>query len=65
MKRNPIDRRNDLPPVRFVGADFEERDGTPVKIDIDLLGMHKEATRTHPAGPIAALAPGEHTFQVW
>ena len=55
----------DLPPVRFVGADFEERDGTPVKIDVDLVGSTKTRTRTHAAGPIALLTPGEQTIQIW
>ena len=29
----------DLPPVRFVGADFEEPDGSPVVLGTDVLGQ--------------------------
>ena len=55
----------DLPRVRFVDADFEERDGTPVVIDVDLLGERKERGQDYPAGPIAALAPGKSRIRVW
>ena len=47
----------DLPRPRLVDADFEERDGTPVIVDVDLLGKRKEPGRDYPAGPIAALTP--------
>ena len=55
----------DLPSVRLVGADYEERDGTPVRIDIDLLGSMKPKTRTNPAGPIALVGPGEQRIRIW
>ncbi len=44
----------DLPRVRFVDAEFEERDGSPVVIDVDLLGARKEGGAGHPAGPLSA-----------
>ena len=38
----------DLPRPRLVDADFEERDGTPVVVDVDLLGERKEPGRGLP-----------------
>jgi len=55
----------DLPRPRLVDADFEERDGTPVIVDVDLLGKRKEPGRDYPAGPIAALTPGKSRIRVW
>jgi hypothetical protein len=55
----------DLPRPRLVDADFEERDGTPVIVDVDLLGERKEPGRDYPAGPIAALTPGKSRIRVW
>jgi hypothetical protein len=55
----------DLPRVRFVDADFEERDGSPVVVDTDLVGERKEAGRDYPAGPIARLGPGTSRIRVW
>ena len=55
----------DLPRVRFADADFEERDGSPVVIDTDLVGERKEAGRDYPAGPIANLGPGTSRVRVW
>ena len=51
--------------MRFVDADYEERDGTPALIDTDLVGERKEHGRSYPAGPIAALAPGTGRVRVW
>ena len=55
----------DLPRVRFADADFEERDGSPVVIDVDLLGERKQPGRDYPAGPIASLSPGTSRIRVW
>ena len=55
----------DLPRVRFVDADFEERDGSPVVVDVDLLGERKERGRGYPAGPIASVSPGTSRIRVW
>jgi hypothetical protein len=55
----------DLGRVRFVDADYEQRDGTPVVIDTDLIGERKEHGRRYPAGPIGALAPGTARVRVW
>ncbi|WP_217493819.1 right-handed parallel beta-helix repeat-containing protein [Humibacillus sp. DSM 29435] len=55
----------DLPRVRFVDADFEERDGSPVTVDRDLLGERKNLDRRYPAGPIATLSAGTSRIRVW
>ena len=55
----------DLERVRFVDADFEERDGTPAVLDADLVGVDKAQASTYPAGPIAALASGTSRIRVW
>ena len=55
----------DLPRVRFTDADFEERDGSPLVVDVDLVGERKETGRTYPAGPIASLVPGTSHVRVW
>jgi len=41
----------DLPPVRLVGAEFEDRDGGTLRLDTDLVGDPLDGTR--PAGPLA------------
>jgi hypothetical protein len=55
----------DLPRVRFAGADFEERDGSPLVIDIDLVGEHKQPGKDYPAGPIAGLGTGTSRTRLW
>ena len=55
----------DLERVRFVDADFEERDGSPLVLGADLLGEPKVDGSTYPAGPIAVLASGEARTRVW
>lgn len=55
----------DLPRVRFVDADFEERDGSPVTIDRDLLGARKDPNASYPAGPIATWSAGSSRTRVW
>ena len=56
---------SDLPRVRFAGADFDERDGSPLAVDIDLLGEHKQMGCDYPAGPIASLVPGTSRTRIW
>jgi hypothetical protein len=56
---------DDLPRVRFADADFEERDGSPAVLDVDLLGERKEPGHGYPAGPIATLGPGTSRIRVW
>ena len=56
---------DDLPPVRFVGADFEEPDGSPVVLDTDLLGDRKEHGTAYPPGPLATLPGGTARIRVW
>lgn len=55
----------DLPPVRFVGADFDDRDGAPVVLDTDLSGQRKDPGQTYPVGPITTLRAGSHRTRVW
>jgi hypothetical protein len=55
----------DLPRVRFVDADYEQPDGSPVVIDTDLLGQHKEYGQTYPAGPVASLDAGTSRVRAW
>ena len=55
----------DLPRVRFVDADFEERDGSPVSVDVDVLGERKARTASYVAGPLGALTAGATTTKVW
>jgi hypothetical protein len=56
---------SDLERVRFVDADFEDRDGTPARLDTDLVGVRKTEDDTYPAGPLAALASGSSRIRVW
>ncbi len=63
-RRSPV-TGEDLPPVRFVDAEFEERDGTPARIDTDLTGSHKSPGELYPAGPLAALSAGTARIRVW
>jgi hypothetical protein len=55
----------DLPRVRLADADFEERDGTPAIIDVDLPGERKSPSQDYPAGPIATLSAGTSRIRVW
>ena len=48
----------DLPRVRLVDAEFEEPDGTPVRLTKDLLGATKVPDETYAAGPIGDLTSG-------
>jgi len=52
----------DLERVRFADADFEEPDGTPAVLDVDLLGERRDSG---PAGPVAALRSGASRVRVW
>jgi len=62
--RVPVITGRDLERVRFVDAEFEERDGRPAVLDIDLVGARKTGERA-PAGPLAALEPGVSRTRVW
>ena len=55
----------ELERVRLADADFEERDGTPARLDADLVGSRKTDDETYPAGPIAALTSGSSRIRVW
>jgi hypothetical protein len=56
---------SDLERVRFVDAEFEERDGSPAVLAGDLVGLDKAAGGSYPAGPITALASGVARTRVW
>ena len=55
----------DLERVRFADADFEEPDGTPAVMDVDVTGAHKQQDRRSAAGPIADLTSGSGRTRVW
>jgi hypothetical protein len=56
---------SDLERVRFVDAEFEERDGSPAVLATDLVGLDKAERGFYPAGPITALASGVARTRVW
>ncbi|MBU2666221.1 right-handed parallel beta-helix repeat-containing protein [Actinoplanes bogorensis] len=60
----PVSGR-DLERVRFADAEFEERDGTPAVMDVDLVGTVKAADGRFAAGPLATLASGESRTRIW
>ena len=55
----------DLERARFADAEFEERDGSPAVLDVDLAGSPKTDERAHPAGPLAGLSSGVSRTRVW
>jgi hypothetical protein len=55
----------DLERVRFADADFEERDGSPAVVDVDLSGAPKPHDGQFPAGPLATLPSGRSRHRVW
>jgi hypothetical protein len=63
--RTPVVTGHHLERVRFVDADYEQRDGTPLIIDTDLTGERKEHGDDYPAGPLTALQPGTGRVRVW
>jgi hypothetical protein len=56
---------SDLERVRFVDAEFEERDGSPAVLATDLVGVDKASHGSYPAGPITALASDVARTRVW
>ena len=55
----------DLGRVRIAAAGFENRDGSPVVADVDLVGVRKEPGSTNPPGPLAGLDDGATRVRVW
>jgi hypothetical protein len=55
----------DLPRVRFADADFEERDGSPAVIGVDLTGAPRPRDSDAAAGPVAGLTPGRSRVRLW
>jgi hypothetical protein len=56
---------HELERVRLADAEFEERDGTPARLDADLVGTPKREGQAYPAGPLATLAAGTSRVRVW
>ncbi|TIH33088.1 right-handed parallel beta-helix repeat-containing protein [Subtercola vilae] len=56
---------HDLLKVRFVDADFEERDGSTATFLIDVNGVQKEHGSSYPPGPIAPLTSGLNRTRIW
>jgi hypothetical protein len=63
--RVPMITGRDLERVRVVDAEFEERDGSPAVMDIDLVGSAKTDGQAYAAGPLAALGSGVSRTRVW
>ena len=61
---DPVTGR-DLPRVRFTDADFEEPDGTPAVLDVDLTGEPKRPGERFVAGPVAGLTSGTNRTRIW
>ncbi|VXC33343.1 conserved hypothetical protein [Microbacterium sp. 8M] len=55
----------ELPPVRFANAHFENPDGTSVILDVDLTGTQKHGGQSYPVGPLAGLRSGSSRVRVW
>ncbi|MFI5934149.1 right-handed parallel beta-helix repeat-containing protein [Actinoplanes sp. NPDC051494] len=55
----------DLPAVRFAAAGFEEADGSPVLIDVDLTGARRTTGEPSAPGPVAALTSGTSRVRLW
>jgi hypothetical protein len=55
----------DLVRVRFVDAEFEEPDGSPAQLGVDLVGAAKDPSGAYPAGPISGLTSGTSRVRVW
>jgi len=51
--------------VRFVDAHFENRDGSPVMLDVDLIGANKSSGQGYSAGPLAQLPAGASRIRIW
>ncbi|WP_426511094.1 right-handed parallel beta-helix repeat-containing protein [Dactylosporangium sp. McL0621] len=61
---DPIGGR-DLGRVRFPDAEFEEPDGTPARLDIDLTGETRSPGLPAAAGPVAGLTAGRSRVRIW
>lgn len=49
--------------VRMVDADFENPDGSPLRLDVDLLGDRRDDPSV--AGPVHSLTGGQNTVTIW
>lgn len=59
----PVVTTADLGRVRMVDADFENPDGSPLVLDVDLLGDRRDALAI--AGPLHGLTGGQNTVTIW
>ncbi len=59
----PVVTTADLGRVRMVDADFENPDGSPLVLDVDLLGERRDAPSV--AGPVFGLGGGKNTVTIW
>lgn len=55
----------DLGRVRVVGAGYERPDGTPLVVDVDLLGHRRVPGAGYPPGPLTRLDAGAARVRVW
>jgi len=51
--------------VRMADADFEERDGRPAVMDVDLLGRTRPQDEKSSAGPVVGLVSGANRMRIW
>ncbi|WP_199422878.1 right-handed parallel beta-helix repeat-containing protein [Actinotalea solisilvae] len=62
---SPVVTGADLGHVRIASAAFEDRHGSPLVADLDLVGTRKQPGTPYPPGPLAALAGGASRVRVW
>lgn len=55
----------DLERVRCADAEFEEADGSPAVMDVDLVGSSRQSGRDGAVGPVAGLASGARRTRVF
>ncbi len=63
--RTPVLSGRALPRTSLSDADFEERDGSPARLDVDLLGVAKDEDGTSPVGPLADWGSGSQLIELW
>lgn len=63
--RTPVTSGTDLGYAWLPDAGFEEKDGTPARIDVDLVGTLKDGGKAYPAGPLAGLGSGTNRIRLW
>lgn len=61
----PVVSGSDLGHAWLPDAEFEERDGSPAVLTLDLLGTEKVPGGAYAAGPVAELKPGSSRIKLW